>query len=155
MDLIRIAARVAAEPTGVPGDMDNGKKLIMRFSTDDTAPNYDELVEDDGTLSSEFMDVVSKLGGSVSEWESDGMSITIPEADEKAWDQHFVDMGAGKYGPAAKMVVEAYSHYDTTDEDGESVLDTGHLPLEEEEDPGPPSDPGPPWDTNEEKRGEK
>ncbi len=146
MNLLKIAARVAAGEGRVPGGMG---RLTMHLHIDEEDEHYEALANDDGTISSEFSQVVSQLGGEVEDWESTGMSISIPEGSQSAWEQHLEEMAQGKYGPGAKMVAEAYGLEGFTDEDGNDV---GGEP---EEDPGPPSDPGPPWDTLEEKRGEK
>ena len=118
MDLLKIAARVAQGPQ-------SGKRIVLHYHIDEGDPGYEELADDDGTISSEFSAVVSQLGGEVESWESTGMTITVPEEmGAVGWSDLWDGMQEGKHGEAAKKVADAYGGYEeATDEDGNPVGD--------------------------------
>jgi hypothetical protein len=128
MDLVRIAARVAAGGADVPGGMAATKVVYY--------PHWDE---------NDAREVATQFGGSsigASPY-GEGFAVEVPAGRAEAVLQALPSPEEGHvFGSWEEVGV---------DEDAFEVTSLN----EEEEDPGPPSDPGPPWDTHEERKGLK
>ena len=120
MDLLRIAARVASSQSRVSSD-GGDEMVIMHLHVDDKHEHYKPLAEDDGTIAMAFQEVVGSLGGEVSDWEKNGLWVNIPKADTEKWKSHLEAMKTGEHGAEARMVAEAYSLEEFTDEDGNPI----------------------------------
>lgn len=146
MDLLRIAARVAAEPDGVPGDMEGAVSvdaftgtLSSRFDGENNSAEGRIVI--DGAEKAITVNATASDRGA--HYTLDGQEVPWDSPLHEALDIYFSDIWPPESGS-----------WDATVEAG--VISKPPTPADDgDPDQGPPSDPGPPWDTHEEKRGEK
>jgi hypothetical protein len=98
MKFIKMAARVAL--------LVNESGLIMIHMNTDLSkyPNLDP----NGTSAHAFSQVVNSLGGEVLSWEDDWLDIDVPRLNLDKMLNHLKDIEAGKHGPEAQEIAQAY-----------------------------------------------
>lgn len=156
MDLLRIAARVAAGEVNVPdsmGDSASDEAGQVQSTVNRLTAALREHLDSGESLESFEQDGYAALDGDITlgvdadpNSAAPGEIVAMGLEDGEVNDDPFYRAPPEEF--SAEACVRAWEGW-KADRAAEQEM------LEEGEDPGPPSEGGPPWDTLEEKRGDK